>query len=377
MAKRYSLFIILIVLASLNVFSQVSIHSKKSANQRALKLAIIGLSHSHVHGLLGRPDKGDIEIVGIVESNAELVKRLQEQYKFSPNLVYVDIESMIKATSPEAVAAFNSIKNHLEVVELCAPKGIHVMVEKPLAANLADAKIMEELAKKHRIELLTNYETTWYASNHESYKIAVSDQQLGRLRKVVIHDGHEGPKEIGVNQEFLDWLTDPIENGGGAIIDFGCYGANLLTWLHKGQRPLSVSGTLQQFKPHVYPKVDDEATVVVSYSDSQGIIQASWNWPFSRKDMEVYGEKGYLMADNANTLRARIGTNQESKVDLNPRLAPYDDPFSLFAAVVKKQIRLDPYDLSSLENNMIVMEILDAAIRSHKTGTTIYLDQKK
>jgi predicted dehydrogenase len=247
------------------------------------------------------------------------------------------------------------------------------MVEKPLAVNLDHAKQMQALAKKHNIQLLTNYETTWYATNHKAFEMVQQDR-IGILRKVVVHDGHEGPKEIGVNKEFLDWLTDPKLNGGGAVIDFGCYGANLITWLADGKRPLSVTAVLQQVKPDVYPNVDDEATIVLEYPGMQGIIQASWNWPFSRKDMEVYGSTGYVLSDNRTKLRIRLeGEAAERTEILGERENPYDDPFALLASVVQNKITLPAYDLSSLQNNMIVMEILDAAIQSARTGKKVLL----
>lgn len=197
-----------------------------------LKIGIVGLSHSHVHWILGRPQQNDIEIVGIVEPNLDLAKRYAEIYKYKMDMVFPDMESMIAAKHPEAVTAFGSIYDHLKVVETCAPKGIHIMVEKPLAVSVEHAKKMQQLAQKHKVQLLTNYETTWYPTNHKAYEM-VNEGKIGSLRKVVVHDGHQGPKEIGVNQEFLDWLTDPILNGGGALTDFGCYGANLITWLQK------------------------------------------------------------------------------------------------------------------------------------------------
>ena len=93
----------------------------------------------------------------------------------------------MRTTKPQGVAAFNSIYGHLEVVRLCAPLGIHVMVEKPLAVSLAHAQEMETLAKKHKIHLLTNYETTWYGSNLDAMKELPA---LGKIRKIVVHDGH-------------------------------------------------------------------------------------------------------------------------------------------------------------------------------------------
>ena len=355
-----------IVLSSLLVFLVTTVYAQQP---KPLRIGIAGLTHTHVHGLLSKAKSGEIEIVGIAESDSNLAKRYLNQYKLPLSLLYPSLEEMLIKCKPEAVAAFNSIYGHLEVVKACAPRKIHVMVEKPLAVSLDHAMQMEALAKKHGIYLLTNYETTWYSSNHKALELLDS---IGGFRKLVVHDGHQGPKEIGVNKEFLDWLTDPVQNGGGAITDFGCYGANLLTWIVKGERPLSVMAVTQQIKPHIYPKVDDEATIIVTYPKAQGIIQASWNWPYSRKDMEIYGEHGYMIADR-NGLKLRVSEKRKEEQISSSLQSPYDDPFSYFRAVVQGQIKILPTDLSSLENNMIVVEILDAARRSAKEGKVVHL----
>ncbi len=341
--------------------------------QKRLKVGVVGLTHTHVHWILGRPNRGDIEIVGIVEPNKDLAQRYMKQHGLSMDLVYDDLESMLDAAQPEAVTAFGTIYEHFEVVETCAPRGIHVMVEKPLAVSMAHAVKMQDLARKHNIHLLTNYETTWYPTNHKAYEM-VHEGAIGPIRKVVVHDGHAGPEKIGVNKEFLDWLTDPVQNGGGAVTDFGCYGANLITWLMKGVEPISVTCITQTLQPEAYPKVDDEATIILTYPKAQGIIQASWNWPVSRKDMEVYGLTGYVMADNRNDLRYQLKEGSDIRqLTLPERPDPLDDPFALLRAVVYEERTLKDHDLSSLENNMVVMKILSAAIESAKTGKTVYL----
>ncbi|GGI23687.1 Gfo/Idh/MocA family protein [Pedobacter mendelii] len=370
MIKKANVFFLI---AAINLVSIVLFGFNLKNNKVPLRVGIIGLTHTHVHGILSRKDKGDIKIVGIVEPNKELAKRYMDQYGMSMDLVFNSTEEMLNKANPEAVYAFNTIYQHLETVEACAPRGIHVMVEKPLAVSLAHAKKMEALAMKYKIQLLTNYETTWYPSNEKSYEM-LNENALGDVRKIVVHDGHKGPKEIGVNKEFLDWLTDPVQNGGGVITDFGCYGANLMTWLMNGERPQSVMAVSQQIKPEIYPKVDDEATFILTYPKAQGIIQASWNWPFARKDMEVYGTKGYVIAENGKKIRFRLDEKKvEESLDLADKKPPYDDPYGYFAAVVKGTIKPAPFDLSSLENNMVVMEILDAGIRSAKSGKRIYL----
>lgn len=361
----------LIIFLLLGLFSTPELSAQEDA---PLRVGVVGLTHSHVHWILGRPDRGDIQIVGIVEPNRDLAQRFTKQHGLSMDLVHNTMEELFNATKVEAVTAFGSIYEHLEVVETCAPRGIHVMVEKPLAVSLDHAKKMQALAEKHQIHLLTNYETTWYATHHNAYDLIHEQGKIGDLRKIVVHDGHEGPMEIGVNQEFLDWLTDPVANGAGALTDFGCYGANLITWLMQGQRPSRVIALTQQIKPDIYPQVDDEATILVEYPKTQGIIQASWNWPFGRKDMHIYGKTGYVYCDNRSKMRTRFaGENSETVQELPERPAPFDDPFALLAAVVKGKHQLPPFALSSLENNMIVVEILEAAKKSAKKGKAVRL----
>ncbi len=343
-------------------------------NASPLRLGVVGLVHSHVHWILGRKGMNDVEIVGIVEPNRELAERFSKQHGYSMDLVFDSIDKMVASKKPEAVTVFTSIFDHLKVVEFCAPRGIHVMVEKPLAVSLEHANKMAALARKHNIQLLTNYETTWYGTHKKAWQYLIEEKKAGDLRKLVFRTGHQGPKEIGVNKEFLDWLTDPVLNGAGVLIDFGCYGSNLATWFLKGQRPLSVSCNTQQIKPEVYPKVEDECTIVLTYPKTQVVIQASWNWPFNVKETQVYGQNGMVVCLDKNNMTYRFEKQPKETAEVIPdNAAPYNDPFAFLAAVVRKEISLPPNDLSSLENNLIVVEILDAAKKSTKTGTVVKL----
>lgn len=351
-------------------------HTVQSQND-PLSIGIVGLTHTHVHWIFNSDTNEEFEIVGIVEPNKDLAARYAKQYNFSMEIVFDTLEELIEAKKPMAVAAFGTIYDHLKIVEICAPQGIHVMVEKPLAVNLDHAKKMKALAQQHGIQLLTNYETSWYPTSHKALDLVKQDTIIGDLRKVILRYGHKGPKKIGVDNEFLEWLTDPTLNGGGAITDFGCYGANILTWITLGQKPISVTAITAQQQPENNPKVDDEAIIMLTYDDFVAIIQASWNWPIGRKDMEIYGLKGAVYADNRNDLRIRIASGydqfSEEKMTLTELEKPMNDPFVYFAAVINGDVQVASYDLSSLENNMIVMEILDAAIKSSTLQQTIQL----
>jgi predicted dehydrogenase len=303
-----------------------------------------------------------------------LAQRYSEHYAFPLELVYPDLDAMLDAVQPEAVCAFGSIYDHLRVVEACAPRTIHVMVEKPLAVSLEHAEKMAALARAHGIHLITNYETTWYATTYAAYRMAVEEGSLGAIRKVVVHDGHGGPVEIGCNAEFVAWLTDPVLNGGGAVVDFGCYGANLITWLMEGAEPVTVTAVLQTLKPDIYPRVDDDATVILTYPHAQGIIQGSWNWPVGRKDMEIYGTSGYIVAVDDQTMRVRLREEPSEKtLSLPPAPKRVSDPFTYLAAVVRGVETVAPGNLWSLENALSVVKILDAARLSAREGRTVRL----
>ncbi|MGF1559297.1 MAG: Gfo/Idh/MocA family protein [Flavobacteriaceae bacterium] len=364
------------VILSIATFVSVQYSEKTAQSQEKeepFKIAVVGMDHGHVHQILRRGKTGDLEIVGFVEANRDLAERLTKQYGYSVDLIFETIDEMLAATKPEAVTAFNSTFGHLETVRKCAPKGIHVMVEKPLAVSWEHAKEMKSLAEKHKIHLLTNYETTWYGSNHEAYKMMHEEDKIGELRRIVFHTGHPGPIEIGCDSEFLEWLTDPVLNGAGALTDFGCYGANLTSWLLKGEHPESVTCMTRQFKPEKYPKVDDDASIILNYPNTQVIIQASWNWPHNVKDMEVYGTTGYIFCKNGTDMQLLENEKDGSfskKADALP--LGLDDPFALLRKIVQDGYELPSNDLTSLENNLLVVQILEAAKRSAETGKTIF-----
>lgn len=329
------------------------------------RIAVAGVTHDHLGGVVSQLKAGDIRVVGVWEADARYLHANSLTGMLPEDIFYADLGRMLDETRPVAVVAYGSIKEHLAVVEACAPRGIHVMVEKPLAASLKDARKMAALARKHGIFLLTNYETTWYASNRYVKEHLAS---VGPVYRIEVYDGHEGPIEIGCSKKFTDWLTDPVLNGGGAVMDFGCYGANLATWLLDGRRPASVYAVLQQNKPSVYPRVDDDATIVLDYGGTTVQINASWCWPYGRKDMYVYGKDGFLYQADPTRVADAPGSRG---VEAPALPTPIDNPFHYLAAVVRGEQTVAPTDPSALENNLTVMEILSAAVRSARTGKPV------
>ena len=344
-----------------------------------IRVAVVGLVHGHVGGFLHNlPAHPEIQLVGISEPDAALRQQYIARTHLPANLFFPTEAAMLQSTHPQAILVYTSTAGHRAAIEKAAPLYIAAMVEKPLATTVEDALAIQHIAQRYNIPVLTNYETTWYNSNIAAASM-LSEGKIGELRKLVIHDGHQGPKEINVGPEFLSWLTDPKQNGGGALFDFGCYGVDLATCIMHGELPLTVTAVTLHIKPQIYPNVDDDSTILLTYPHAQAVLQGSWNWPFSRKDMEVYGATGYIdtLYEDHNPgakLRLRLPGETSEHVETAPPLAaPQDNSLNYLAAVLSGTLH-PTHDLTALDTNVTVVRILDAARRSAQTGRTIHLD---
>jgi len=363
----------LLATLTLAALSIAPTHAQTAAG-KPIRVAIVGLTHGHVKGFLHTlPNSTSAKLVAIVEPNQALAEQYRNQYHLDPALFYTDEEAMINKLHPDAVLGYGTIAEHRKVIEIAAKHGVNSMVEKPLATTVEDALAIRKIAAEHHVQVLTNYETTWYNSNAEALK-EIQEGKLGTVRKILVRDGHEGPKEIGVGPEWLPWITDPKQNGAGALFDFGCYGADLATVINKGATPLSVTAIGQTHKPDIYTRTEDDATVIVAYPGMQAILMPSWDWSFAVKNMEVYGNGGEFFTVAGNNIVTRYkGEKTESPVHPAPALAQNEsNSLDYLAAVLHHDI--DPKgDLSSLETNIVVVQILDAARTSIKEGKTITL----
>lgn len=348
----------------------------QSQDGKPLRVAIAGLNHGHVSGFFNsaRRRTADIEIVAVWDPDAALLQKYAGANHLASDRLYTDLDKMLDAVKPEAVTTFTDTYSHLRVVEACMPRHIPVMMEKPLAVDVKQARAIEQASTRYHTPVFVNYETTWYRSHGEIWDLLHEQKAGGEIRRMVAMDGHQGPREIHVQPEFFAWLNDPVKNGAGALFDFGCYGANLMTWMMDNQAPLKVTALTQTDKPAIYTHVDDEATALLEYPKAQGVIQASWNWPVGRKDFEVYGATGYAIATGGDNLRVRLAGDKAEETRTPPPLKPQAaDYISYLIGVARGQFQ--PYGLSSLENNVIVIEILDAARESARTGRTVTLQR--
>jgi predicted dehydrogenase len=340
------------------------------------KFAIIGLLHSHYGTNLPRMLKNpDVKVVGIAETIPELVAEAK-QMGASDVPFFDDYRKMLDQTRPDVVWAYVENNRRLEIAREVAPRGIHLMYEKTLAANYKDALAIAALARKYGIKVLCNYQMAWWAASIAAKK-QVDSGAIGkpwRLHGVV---GTEGPGSEGTLRPFFNWLTDPVKNGGGALIDFGCYNALWSLW-YMG-RPESVYAEAIHLRPETFPKVEDSVTLMLRYPQGINVFEGSWDLPRTFHDLEVFGSStgpdGKLVRGSVymtqQKLEVRTEGGQVTDIPLRRPPAPEADPIAYMVSVLKNNKPLE--GIVALDINVGVMEILDAARESIRTGRAVTL----
>lgn len=332
-------------------------------------IAVVGLVHSHVWGHLNKMVSGQpAKLVGVAETVPELVAEAKKR-GVAENLIQADWKKMIDEKKPTIVWAFVENNRHLEIVQYCAPRKVHVMFEKPLASTYKDALAIRDLAKKYGIQVMANYQMAWWPSNYVAKKLADAGEigEVWRVRGMVGHGGPGGP--TGLNKWFFEWLTDPVKNGAGALVDFGCYNALWASW-YLG-RPESVYAHTNQLRPSEFPKVEDNSTMILSYKKGVAILEGSWDLPRSFQEVELFSRQGSIYM-NSNKVEVRKGRRAEvTEAKIDPLPAGENEPIAAMIRQIETGKPVSP--LTSLELNLAVNEIIDAAKESLKTGRAVKL----
>ncbi|HEX3879634.1 MAG TPA: Gfo/Idh/MocA family oxidoreductase [Bryobacteraceae bacterium] len=332
------------------------------------KIAVIGLLHSHVWTQLPNMVRGDVvQLVGVAESHPELVAEAKK-LGVADNLFFDDYLKMLDQVKPDFVWAFVENNRHLEIVNACAPRKVNVIFEKPLASTAKDAEAIRQIANKNGIYVMTNYQMAWWAANYTARKLAETNAlgKVYRLRGVVGHGGpgSEGPR----NSFFFAWLTDPVKNGAGALMDFGCYNALWSLW-YMG-KPQTVYARADHLQPERFPKVEDNATLVLGYKDGVGIFEGSWDLPRSYQDLEVFGRSASMTMVNGK-VEMRKGRGAAESMTIDPLPKDRASPLAYMANAI--QAHQPPEGLVALDINVQVVEIIEAAKESIRVGKPVTL----
>jgi len=222
-----------------------------------IRLAVAGLTHGHVWGLLEQwAAQPEVELVAVADPTP-LLDNARARFQRA----YVDWQRMLDAESPDVVLACADNRTSAAIAIAAMQRGAHVMVEKPMAADLADAEQMLETACVTDRMLMINWPTRWNPAIHALLERARSGE-FGAVFEFRFRAGHAGPREIGCDPYFVAWLYDAHRNGAGALADFACYGAVMSAYLlGEPEQVLGTRGNLTKD----YPISDDNAVLIARY----------------------------------------------------------------------------------------------------------------
>jgi predicted dehydrogenase len=189
-----------------------------------LRVGVLGLTHDHVWKELRDLATCDAGVlVAAADPNPALRERIRS---FGCEQVFDDYSNMLDAVELDAVYVFSDNLRGAELTDMAAARGLHVMVEKPMAATYANAARMRGAAYTAGVQLMINWPIMWWPTVQHALNL-IAAGRIGSVWQVNYRAAHAGPRELGCSPFFCEWLYDPRRNGAGALMDYCCYGAAL------------------------------------------------------------------------------------------------------------------------------------------------------
>ncbi len=341
---------------------------------KKIRLGIVGLVHDHVWGLLKEfSDLEEVEIIAAADRNKPLLQKVGDLFNLS---TYEDYETMFTKEKLDAVLVCTENSKHADVVESASERGLHVMMEKPMSADFAQAKRIVSASEKHDTKVMVNYPTTWSPGVQLAHRM-VKNGDIGRVHHIRFRAAHSGPKEIGCSEYFYSWLYDRELNGAGAFMDYCCYGVNLALWfLGMPRSVVAIFGTLARH----YLTVDDNAILLMEYADAFGVAEASWSqvgkYPIHGPILN--GLHGTIVVEEDGKVRfARVREEGNFRNVAEEVIDPPQLPLGLrngpeyFVRCILDDKPLEPP--VDAKFNLAVQEVLEAGLTSAKEGRRIAL----
>ena len=281
------------------------------------RVGVLGLSHDHVwDNVRTLVERHDVELVGTAEPREELRQKFLAEFEID---AVADHETLLDKDDLDAVYVFSSNAEGASLAVSAAEHGLHVLVEKPMAASLAQADAMMAAARQNNVRLMVNWPFAWWSQLQHALNLA-DEGAIGDLWQVKYRAAHAGPQELGCSPAFCDWLFDPQLNGGGALMDYCCYGAVLARVLMGV--PSRVTALTGRFcKENII--VEDNALLAMTYPRGMATAEGSWTQigKLTSYTTALYGSAGTLMVEpraGGRLLLATADDPEGSEVEVPP-----------------------------------------------------------
>lgn len=343
-----------------------------------LRVGVLGLNHDHVWSNLRSIAAGATgALTAIAEPDPLLRARLAREHAGVP--VLATYEALLERSDLDCVLLFADNRASAEWGVRALGRGLPVMVEKPMAADLGGADALLGAARAAGLPLMVNWPTAWRPALRHALSM-VAAGAVGEPIQVSHRGGHAGPREYGCSPQFCDWLYDAAKNGGGALVDYCGYGGILARSILG--RPASVTAVAAHLRKAGLES-EDNAIVVLRYPRALALLEGSWTQIGAEPAvaLTVFGDAGTVIVQQPRATREgeRVGPGRvvlataRTTETIEPPAAPADEPdgVSYFLARLRDGKPIE--GLVTPEIGRDVQEILAAALRSSATGQTVEL----
>ena len=328
------------------------------------RVGVIGLVHDHVWDVVpGFLADSRSELVAVADVNDSLVSQAKE--KWDVENTFSCWREMLEKVALDAVIVYTENSLGADVVETAAAKGIHVMVEKPMAATLEQADRMLIAAYQAGITLMVNWPTAW-SPNHATALRMATEGEIGDIFKVRYRAAHQGPKELGCTPYFYEWLFDKRRNGGGALIDYCCYGAAYAALLLGRPNAATAIGG-RMIKDYI--TVEDNAVILAQYHKGLAICEASWTTHGFGYELMINGTRGTIRSDGGG-LQVADGSGQAPQ-DVKAQPLPSEEASAAAHFLTCLEKKQTPAGLCNPVVSRDAQEILEAGVIAVETGSTV------
>ncbi|MDX2187517.1 MAG: Gfo/Idh/MocA family oxidoreductase [Opitutaceae bacterium] len=350
------------------------------------RIAGINFDHMHMGDLLRMVhEHPGAEIVGVCDEQPARMRHAIRNFGITEGRTFTDYRRCLEETKPDLVILCPATAEHALWTKRVAAFGVHILIEKPFAATLAQADAMIAAMKAAKRQLIINWPLRWYPS-HVTAKRLVDEGALGEVIEVHFYDGNRGPL----------WHTaDKIETtptgakkakswfykksaGGGSLLDYLGYGTTLGTWFMNGRAPIEVTAVRDQ--PQGL-EVDEHSVVVARYKSGLSRFETRWGtftdpWklqPQPKCGFVIVGTRGTLSSyDFEPTVRLQTEKAPEGRdIPVDTLHPPFHNPVAYVLHCLERGKKVDGPLAPKIAR--IGQQIVDTAVLSAEKRKTLPL----
>lgn len=342
-----------------------------------MKIAGINFDHFHMGDLLRLvAEHPGAEIVGISDEQPERMVEATGNFGLSEAQVFTDYRQCLEKTKPDMVILCPAAARHAEWTEKVAEYELPILMEKPFAADLAQADRMIAAMEKAGKPLAINWPLVWVPAHAKAYQL-VRAGVIGELEEVHFYDGNRGPlwhgadkivKEPTDQEKDASWFYKKAE-GGGSMLDYLGYGTTLGTWFFDGRKPVEVIAMWDRGEGL---EVDQHSVTVARYECGLSKFETRWgtfsdpwtNQPQPRCGFVLKGSLGTIASyDYGDTIRVQTHEQPEGyEVEATALESPRSNPVEYFLHCLESGEAIG--GPLSLETSRIGQQIVDTAYQS-------------